>query len=50
MNRVFTDYFIYLARHNSNYFGDYKQTQAAIVQNYDTIVTDGYYGVVYVFK
>lgn len=50
MNRNFIDYFVYLARHNTNSYGNYAETQKDIVQNYDVIVTESYYGAVYVFK
>jgi len=38
-----------LARQNPNNFGDYATVQKAIIENYKTIVTTGYYGQVYVF-
>mmetsp|Transcript_9282 Transcript_9282/g.7083 ORF Transcript_9282/g.7083 Transcript_9282/m.7083 type:complete len:187 (+) Transcript_9282:465-1025(+) len=50
MNAVFNDYFVYLARHNTNYAGDFAEVQKMVIQNADTIVTDSYYGAVYVFE
>lgn len=49
MNRHFLDYFMTLARQNTNTFGDFSETQKYIVQNYDMIVTDSHYEAVYVF-
>ena len=34
MNRHFSDYFVYLARHNLNSYGDFKLVQKDIVENY----------------
>ena len=50
LNRHFADYFVYLARHNTNSFGDFAETSKYLVQNYDQIVTEGYDSTVYVFK
>ena len=50
LNRHFADYFMTLARQNPNSFGDFSATQEWIIQNYDLIVTDLYYGEVYAFN
>jgi len=39
-----------LARQNTHSSGDYAATQKQIVQNYDILVTDGYYGNIYLFQ
>jgi gamma-glutamyl hydrolase len=39
LNRHFADYFIYLARHSPNSWGDFETTQKAIVENNEIIVT-----------
>lgn len=50
MNRKFGDYFMSLARQNTNTYGDYAAVQPEIIANFDMIVTDGYYGEVYMFN
>ena len=50
LNQVFADTFIAMTRLNENYFGDFAEVQAEIIDNYDIIVTSSYYGKVYVFK
>ena len=50
LNRHLADYFVYLARHNTNNAGTYSEVQKASVDNNDVIVTDLYGGTVYVFK
>jgi gamma-glutamyl hydrolase len=50
LNRYLSDKFITLARQNPNSYGTYSEVQAAIIQNYDTIVTDYWSGQVYVFE
>ncbi len=48
LNRHFSDYFIYLARHNTNNYGDFKTVQNDIIENAQTILTDNQ-DLVYVF-
>jgi len=48
LNRHFADYFIYLARHNTNSWGDFETTQLSIVENAPAIVTKE--GTWYVYK
>lgn len=47
-NRYFADRFLELSRENTNTC-DFKTGQSAVIQNYDLIVTDTYYGSVYAF-
>lgn len=44
LNRYLGDKFITLARENPNNYGDYSTVQAAIIENYDTVVTDYWCG------
>jgi hypothetical protein len=44
LNRYLADKFITLARENPNNYGDYATVQAAIIENYTTIVTDYWCG------
>ena len=50
VNRHFADFFVGLARKNTNTFGNFSETQKVLVQNYKNIVTDTYYGEVYAFS
>lgn len=51
LNRALADKFVNLARRNPNGETlDFAQVQAMLVQNYGHVVTDGYYGDVYVFN
>jgi gamma-glutamyl hydrolase len=50
LNRHFADYFIYLARHNTNSIGNFTEGQKFVIENYNVINTDGYFGSVYVFE
>ena len=49
LNRYLADKFITLARENPNSYGDYSTVQAAIIENYPSIVTQEHHGQVYVF-
>jgi hypothetical protein len=40
LNRHFSDYFVYLARHSTNYYGDFLQVQADIIENQVTFLTE----------
>lgn len=49
-NRYFADRFIELARENTNTCGaSWEDCQGQIIDNYEVIVTDTYYGNVYAF-
>lgn len=48
LNRHFADYFVYLARHNTNSLGDFQTAQQQIIDNYDVIVSKE--GTWYMFK
>jgi len=48
-SRYFADRFIELARENTNTCGDFEACQALLIDNYEIIVTDTYYGNVYAF-
>jgi gamma-glutamyl hydrolase len=50
LNRYFADKFMTLVRQNTNSFGTFSEIQAAIVENYNTVVQDDDYGMLYVFK
>lgn len=50
LNRYLADKFMTLARQNPNSYGTYSEVQAAIIENYKTIVTDYWCGQVYVFQ
>ena len=50
LNNHFAEYFVYQSRRNEVKYGNYSETQKAIIQNYDLIVTDDWYDTVYVFK
>lgn len=50
LNRYLADKFVTLARENPNVYGDYSQVQAALIENYTSIVTDYWCGQVYVFE
>lgn len=47
-NRYFADRFLEMARENKN-IATYDNVLGMIIQNYDLIVTDTYYGNVYAF-
>lgn len=49
LNRHFSDYFVYLARHSPNKYGDFLQVQADIIENAPTILTENQ-DLVYVFN
>ena len=48
-NRYFADLLTMMARQNTNSCGDWEACQALVIENYDRIVTDTYYGTVYAF-
>ena len=49
-NRYFADKFVELARQNTNTCGDsFDDCQSLIIENYDLVVTNTYYGNVYAF-
>ena len=50
LNTHFAEYFVYQSRRNEVKYGNYSETQKAIIQNYDLIVTTDFYDTVYVFK
>ena len=50
LNSHFAEYFVFQSRKNSNSYGTYSETQKAIIQNHDLIVTDDWYDTVYVFN
>lgn len=50
LNRHFGDYFVHLARQNTNVWGTYSEVQKEIVENYHLIVSDDWYDSVYVFE
>ena len=49
LNRHFSDYFVYLARHSTNKWGDFLTVQKAIVENYPSLLTPAQ-DLVYAFK
>lgn len=50
LNKFFGSQFVSMARANKNSFGDYAQTQAVLIDNYEKFETTYYTGEVYVFK
>ena len=44
LNRYLGDKFVRLARENPNVYGDFSTIQAAIIENYDSVVTDYWCG------
>ncbi len=40
LNRHFSDYFIYVARHSPANYGNFKEVQADLIDNFPTILTD----------
>ena len=51
LNRALADRFVSLARRNPNGSQlSFAEMQAQIIQNFDHVVTNGYFGDVYVFN
>lgn len=50
LNRYFGDQFIQMTRMSKNTFGNYTETQKVLIDNYDKLETEQWYGEIYVFK
>ena len=48
-NRYFADFFVNQCKMNGNKFASYADETVVLTANYEVIVTEGYYGAVYVF-
>lgn len=49
LNRHFSDYFVYQARHSNNRYGNFMEVQADIIENHPSILTENQ-DLVYVFN
>lgn len=49
LNRHFSDYFVYLARHSPSNYGNFLQVQRDLISGYPSILTENQ-DLVYVFK
>lgn len=49
LNRYFGDFFIHECRRSNNSFASFDEEMVELIENYDLIMTNGYYSGVYSF-